>query len=88
MHTHRLYAVLIIASSDLYSCDLFLFTQTVTARTLELLPRWCESAYHIISIVVVLCGRQDPWGFRVWRSGIERRVGAIAGHSGAARWFW
>lgn len=69
--TRTQYPVLVVAfSCDLYSCDLFVLTQTLTMCELEPVPHWRESAHHIISVVVFLCGRQDPRGFSVWRSGI------------------
>lgn len=59
MSTHTEYPILIVASScDLYSWDLFLFTQTLTTCKLELVPHWRESACHI-SIVVF-------WGLEKW----------------------
>lgn len=80
-HVHNIVAV--PSSCDLYSCDLFLLTLTLTVSLLERFRRWRESAHHIPSFVVVLRGRQDPRGFRAWRSRIKEHVGASC-----SQWWW
>lgn len=70
-HIHNIPSLLWPSSCHLYGGDLFLFTQTLTLCRLLLVQHWRESAYHIMSIVVFLCGSLDPRGFRGWRSRAE-----------------
>lgn len=65
MSTHTEYPILTVASSyDLYSWDLFLFTQTLTMCKLELVPHWRESACHISIVVFCFLGGFGEVGLR------------------------
>lgn len=86
-HRHTQCAILVVASScDLYSCDLFIFTQTYSE--LDLFLRWREKA-TTSSVLLFFCVEdkiQEDLG--VGEVGL-RSVLEQATHSGGAkRWFW
>lgn len=82
-HIHDIPSLLCLAVLIYTFVIYFILTLTLTVRLLKLFRRWRESAHHITSIVVVLCGRQDPRGFRACRSGIRKH----AGSSCSQRWW-
>lgn len=89
MHTITQYPILVVASScDLYNCDLFLFTQTLTVHKLEL---FCTGVKvpTTSSVLLFFCVEneiQEDLG--VGEVGLRSVLGLAARSGGCAKsWF-